>query len=166
MEATLSGNTGKSLKEFLKEYLENMSFEEVETCELNKMKYNAFKVCEEVSHRVDGGVAPGGYIKAWVTPDEDSLFFWDQKRLHHYLANKDNQSEVSIPGENYYRKVENFMKNHFVMGEKYSEFLKFSCQETCNFLINMAGMMKFVNEFQSHFLITLVKINSNICMCL
>ena len=25
------------------------------------------------------------------------------------------------------------MKNHFVMGEKYREFLKFSCQETCNF---------------------------------
>ena len=93
-----------------------MSFEEVETCELNRMKYNAFKVCEEVSQRVDAGVAPGGYIKAWVTPDEDSLFFWDQKHLHHYLANKDN-----------------FMKNHFVMGEKYSEFLKFSCQETCNF---------------------------------
>ena len=110
-----------------------MSFEEVETCELSRMKYNAFKVCEEASQRVDGGVAPGGYIKGWVTPDEDSLFFWDQKHLHHYLANKDNQSEVSIPRENYYRKVENFMKNHFVMGEKYSEFLKFSCQETCNF---------------------------------
>ena len=93
-----------------------MSFEEVETCELSRMKYNAFKVCEEASQRVDGGVAPGGYIKGWVTPDEDSLFFWDQKHLHHYLANKDN-----------------FMKNHFVMGEKYSEFLKFSCQETCNF---------------------------------
>ena len=55
------------------------------------MKYNAFKVCEEVSQRVDGGVAPGSYIKAWVTPDEDSLFFWDQEHLHHYLANKDNQ---------------------------------------------------------------------------
>ena len=50
--------------------MENMSFEEVETCELNRMKYNAFKVCEEVSQRVDGGVVPGGYIKEWVT-----LFF-------------------------------------------------------------------------------------------
>ena len=112
-----------------------MSFEEVETCELNRMKYNTFKVCEEVSQRVDRGVAPGGCIEVWVTLDEDSLFFWDQKHLHHYLANKDNQSEVSIPGENYYvnYKVENFMKNHFIKGEKYSEFLKFSCQETCHF---------------------------------
>ena len=97
------------------------------------MKHNAFKVCEEVLQRVDSGIASGGYIKAWVTPDEKYLFFWDQKYLHHYLANKDNHSEVSIPGENYYRKVENFMKNHFIMGEKCSEFLKLGCQETCDF---------------------------------
>ena len=43
------------------------------------------------------------------------------------------QSEISIPGENYYRKVENVMKNHFIMDEKYSEFLKFTCQETADF---------------------------------
>ena len=110
-----------------------MSFEEVETCKLSRMKYNAFKVCEEASQRVDGGVAPGGYIKGWVTPDEDSLFFWDQKHLHPYLTNKDNQSEVSIPGETYYRKIKKYMKNHFIMGEKYREFLKFSFQEPCDF---------------------------------
>ena len=34
-------------------------------------------MCEEVSQRVNGGVAAGGYIKVWVTPDEDSLFFWN-----------------------------------------------------------------------------------------
>ena len=51
-----------------------MSSKEDETCELNRMKHNAFKMCEEVSQRVDGGMAPGGYIKAWVTPDENSLF--------------------------------------------------------------------------------------------
>ena len=110
-----------------------MSSKKAEICELNRMKHNAFKVCEEVLQRVDSGVASGGYIKAWVTPDEKYLFFWDQKYLHQYLANKDNHSEVSIPGENYYRKVENFMKNHFIMGEKYSEFLKLGCQETCDF---------------------------------
>ena len=113
-----------------------MSSEEAETCELNRMKHNTFKVCEEVSQRVDGGVASGGDIKAWVTPNEDSwqsLFFWDQKHLHHYLANKGNPSEVYIPGEDYYRKVKNFMKDNFIMVEKYSEFLKFSCQETCDF---------------------------------
>ena len=89
------------------EDLVRISSKEAETCEFNRMKHNAFKVCEEVSQRVDGGVAPGGYIKAWVTPDKDN-----------------NQSEVSFPGENYYRKVENFMKDHFRMGEKYSEFLR------------------------------------------
>ena len=50
-----------------------MSFEEVETCKLNRMKCNAFKVCKDVSQRVDGDVAPGGCIKAWVTPDKDSI---------------------------------------------------------------------------------------------
>ena len=56
-----------------------MTSEDTKTWELNRMKHNAFKVCEEVSQRFDGGAAPGGYIKAWVTLDEDSLFFWDQK---------------------------------------------------------------------------------------
>ena len=37
------------------------------------MKCNAFKVCKDVSQRVDGDVAPGGCIKAWVTPDKDSI---------------------------------------------------------------------------------------------
>ena len=63
-----------------------MSSEKAETCELNRMKHNAFKVCEEVLQRVDEGVASGGYIKARVTPDEDRLFFWDQKYQHYYLA--------------------------------------------------------------------------------
>ena len=64
----------KKFKRIPNEDLESMSSKEDETCELNRMKHNAFKMCEEVSQRVDGGMARGGYIKAWVTPDENSLF--------------------------------------------------------------------------------------------
>ena len=146
METTLKVNIGKSLKEFLMKTWK-MSSKKAEICELNRMKHNAFKVCEEVLQRVDSGVASGGYIKAWITPDEKYLFFCDQKYLHHYLANKDNYSEISIPGENYYRKVENFMKNHFIMGKKYSEFLKLGCQETCDFC-NKYGWYDEICEIQ------------------
>ena len=167
----------KKFKGIPNEDLERMSSEEAETCESNKMKHNAFRVCEEVSQRADGKVAPGGSIKACVTADKDVLFFWDQKHLHHYLANKENQSEVSIPGDNYYRKVENFMKDHFIIGEVFSEFLKFSCQETCDFCNKYGWYDETCEQIPceqiqgeqkpvSHFLITSVKINSNICMYL
>ena len=39
-----------------------MSFKEAETYKLNRMKNNAFNVCEEVLQRVDESKAPGGYI--------------------------------------------------------------------------------------------------------
>ena len=94
--------------------------------ELERMKNNAFHVAKEVAERVDGGVAPGGYIKSFVTLEEDKLFFWDKKYLTAFTERK--PSEV-VPGQNYFSKVEEFTKLHAVVGEKYIEFIKFGCKD-------------------------------------
>ena len=54
------------------------------------------------------------------------------------------------------------MREHFEMVEKTGSFLSLVAKKLVIFVINIAGLMKFMNEFQSHFLITLVKINSSI----
>ena len=69
------------------------------------------------------------------------------------------------------------MKDHFIIGEMFSEFLKFSCQETCDFCNKYGWYDETCEQIPceqiegeqkpvSHFLITSVKINSNICMYL
>ena len=99
---------------------------ELEEMELKRMKNNAFYVAKEVAERVDGDVAPGGYIKSFVTLQENKLFFWDKKYLAAFTERK--LSEV-VPGHNYFSKIEEFTKLHVVVGEKYIEFIKFGCKD-------------------------------------
>lgn len=88
------------------------------------MKYNAFKVCEEVATRVDGAVAPGGFLKAFVSTDISELFFWDKEYLTNYIANSTKKTITLVPGYHYYKKIDTFLGSHFIKGEKYLEFLK------------------------------------------
>ena len=39
------------------------------------MEYNAYKVCEEISSRIDGARGLGGYLKCYVSVKADELFF-------------------------------------------------------------------------------------------
>eukprot|EP00112_Aurelia_sp_Birch-Aquarium-sp1_P004821 Seg1546.11 transcript_id=Seg1546.11/GoldUCD/mRNA.D3Y31 product="hypothetical protein" protein_id=Seg1546.11/GoldUCD/D3Y31 len=124
----------QSREESLKDIdVQTITTEELEQIELERMKFNAYKVSNEVSQRIDGAVAPDGYLKSFVTNDEKSLFFWDQHHLKQFTERK--QDEI-VPGHNYYLKVENFMELHVRSGEKYFEFIKYSCQNgdaSCDF---------------------------------
>ena len=96
--------------------LQKMSIEELEQTELQRMEYNAFKVCSEVSARID---------RAYVSLTAVQLFFSDheyfQTTLHY------PNLEKMAPGGVYYRKIEMFADHHVKRGAKYMEFLKFSC---------------------------------------
>ena len=56
--------------------LKNMSLEELEQSELERMEYNAFKVSTKICSRIDGARGPGGYLKAYVSSKLDELFFF------------------------------------------------------------------------------------------
>ena len=49
------------------------------------MKFNAFKVCEEVKNRCYGATAPGGYLKDFVSKPLDEIFFADKQYLEEYI---------------------------------------------------------------------------------
>lgn len=118
--------------------INNLTIDELEKNETDRMKFNAFKVCEEVAQRIDGEVAPQGFMKAYCTEDLKDLFFWDTRYLRDYLANKDAKNSKTMPGSHYYKSLQAFMDQHTRKGEKYLEYLKFSCKDNghiCTFCL-------------------------------
>lgn len=109
------------------EQLDGMTLEELEESEHQRMKYNAFKVCDEITLRTDGAPAPGGYMKAFTSEGSDDMFFCNEKYAWDYL-HASEQRKSTLPGRNYFDKVKTFGENHCKLGEKHIEFIKFSCK--------------------------------------
>ena len=106
-----------------------MPFETYQELEAKRMKYNAFKVAKEVSSRIDGSTAPGGYFSAYPSQISEDSFFSDGEFLNTYVNKKSNAAKESCAGSGYYSKLSKFMDDHFFVGLKYVEFIKFSCSE-------------------------------------
>ena len=110
---------GDSLKWKYKTVFSDLTQDEVESLtanditekELEVMKFNAFKVCEEVKNRCDGATAPGGYLKAFVSKPLDEIFFADKQYLEEYISRR--RGSV-VPGFHYYQKIDKFMELHFL----------------------------------------------------
>ena len=108
------------------EHFQNLSYEQMEKYELDRMKYNSFKVCEELVSRIDGAPGPGGYLKAYKSDQLHDLFFYDKSFLLNYHE-KSEKERKNLPGYFYYSKISNFMDGHFHIGMKYLEYLKDDC---------------------------------------
>ena len=91
--------------------------DELGEIEVQRMKHNAFSVCKEVAGRIDGSVAPNGYMEGYVSSDMDDLFYWATPYLKKYLEMKDHR-DLKLPGVHYYTELCNFIKNHIRIGEK------------------------------------------------
>ena len=114
--------------------LNEMSIEDLEKSELDRMKYNAYKVCEELTVRIDGAPGPGGYMKAYTSEKNENLFF----NNHSYLSSSDKNS-MSLPGCNYFKLIQTFMEQHFEIGEKYMEYVRYSCNSSSCLQCNETG---------------------------
>jgi hypothetical protein len=102
----------------------NITTSQLEELELERIKFNAFKVADGVAERIDCGVAPDGYMKSFASKDAHELFYWDKRYLLDYVERKNNEV---VAGYNYYSKLEDFSEKHVTIGEKYLEFVKFGC---------------------------------------
>ena len=71
-----------------------MSMNELEKHELQRMEYNAFKVCEELSMHIDGARDPGGYLKCYTSEKSDHMFFNDHKYLSQFLSAPESKKRV------------------------------------------------------------------------
>ena len=127
----------KLLNEFTPEQLARMPLEQFQNLELKRMQYNANKVAEEVAARIDGAAAPGGYLTGYSSENPDDIFFGDSEFLTSYTNPKSVASKDETAGSAYYSKLSDFIDSHFVIGHKFLEFKKFSCQDyapsTCEF---------------------------------
>ena len=111
------------------EQISAMSFDELEKGEHDRMKYNAFKVCEELTYRIDGATAPGGFMKAYTSQDSDDLFFNNHDHLKAFLSTTDIKgNKKQCPGWNYFTMLKTFFDQHVEVGEKYMEYVKCTCE--------------------------------------
>jgi hypothetical protein len=103
-----------------------MSFEELENSELERMKFNAFKVCNELMFRIEAVPAPGGYMKAYTLERNEYLFFNNHQLSKNYVAASEN-TRMALPGSHYFKMLETFIEKHFEIGEKYLEYVRYAC---------------------------------------
>lgn len=108
--------------------LKRMSLEELQAAEEKRMVHNARMVCKEIQSKLDGAVAPNGYMKAFTNLSTEELFFNDAEFLDMFLS-KGVRERPESPGGHYYAKVLSFLKSHCHAGEKYLEFVKGACEK-------------------------------------
>ncbi|XP_070539440.1 uncharacterized protein [Ptychodera flava] len=93
----------------------------------NAMESNAFRVATDLACRVDDAPGPGGdFMKSYVTPKQDRQFFFDKPYLDRFTAASKGQKKM-VPGHAYYTKLQQFIDDHYEIGDLYMEFLKFDC---------------------------------------
>ena len=66
--------------------IEEMSLAEIEDTELKRMEYNAFKVCDDLTCRIDGAPVPNGYMKSYTSQKNEELFFSNHQRMKEFLG--------------------------------------------------------------------------------
>ena len=98
------------------EQIEEMPLAEIGDTELKRMEYNGFKVCDDLTCRIDGAPVPNGYMKSYTFQKNEKLFF--------------SNSSESVPGCHYFKKVHDFIDIHFEVGEKYMEFVRYCCSDS------------------------------------
>ncbi|XP_065130789.1 uncharacterized protein [Paramisgurnus dabryanus] len=91
------------------------------------MENNAWAVAEEVRLRIDQSPAPAGFTRALTVEKTELQFFYNREFLQRYMTSGKTQRS-SVPGHNYFQKIESFIDRHFEIGELYMEFLKGSCK--------------------------------------
>ena len=93
--------------------IQSLTAQEIGNLEADRMKLNAFRVCEEVSFPLKGDTGPGGYLKSYVTKELGELFLFDEEYLDNHLP----EPYSIVPGSNYYRKLKQFINNRCRKGE-------------------------------------------------
>jgi hypothetical protein len=118
--------------------LSQMTIEDLEKSELDRMKYNAYKVCDELTVRIDGAPAPGGHMKAYSSEKSENLFFNNHGYLKDYISSSD-KTRMSLPGANYFKLIQTFMEQHSEVGEKYMEYVRYCCNSSSWLHCNESG---------------------------
>ena len=81
--------------------MQKMTFVELERQELERMKFNAFKVREELTSTVDGARMLNGFMKSQTSLPISKLFFNNEEYLKRFITAA-LAKILLIPGYNYF----------------------------------------------------------------
>lgn len=97
--------------------LEKMTIQDIENLEEEFTQKNVLKVCCDVKDRIHMEPGPANDLMlAFVDDTKKNHFFYNTDHLVEYhKAGKEKRR--TLPGYNYFKKIENFMDNHSVRGE-------------------------------------------------
>ena len=110
--------------------MQKRKFEELECHELERMQFNAFKVCNELASKMNGTPILNGFMKSKTSFPKSKLFFNNKGYLKN-VHNSNSSKTDFIPSYHYFLTLQNFTNKHFKVGKKYLEFLQSPCVDTC-----------------------------------
>ena len=118
----------------------SLTTEDVEILKQYANKKNSWRVAHELRNRVDDEPGPAGdYMKAYLTlPESDQFFSFNGSYLKEYVAATSISKKHSVPGHNYFSKMDSFIQIHVILGEMYLEFRKGRCLDkgrSCEFCL-------------------------------
>lgn len=90
------------------------------------MKFNAFKVSNELTIKIDSAPVLNEFMKS-----QTSLPFFNNEEYFKTFIQELQLKKIFNPGFNYFSVLQNFINKHFEDKEKYLKFLKSPSLDTC-----------------------------------
>ena len=102
--ATIEWETLKQYQGMTEDEIKDMSLEDFEAHENEKMTKNAWIVAEELVKRIDGAPALGEYIHCHLSEEPSKMFFFNKDNLQAY-QNASKEKKKSVPGSVYIQPI-------------------------------------------------------------
>ena len=125
---TLDWEHYKRFQDMSEDSIANLTRQDYEKYEEQRMEKNAWRVASQLAERIDGAPVLSDYIHASVSERAEDSFFFNGEYLSEYMKKSVNNRN-DMPGSAYIRKILEFNEKHVESGELYAEFLKGSCKE-------------------------------------
>ena len=126
--ATLQWNKHPRFYNMSDEEISQLTVQDYDTHEQERMEKNAWWVSKELSLRIDGAPVFNEYIHSFVTVKPEEAFFFNREYITQYNKSS-GESQTETPGYYYCAKIVKFIKDHYRVGELYMEFIKDGCKE-------------------------------------
>ena len=120
-----------------------MTMEEYEKHERARMERNAWLVAHDLSSRLDGAPVLSSYIHGLISEKSEDHFFFNKEELKAF-HNASTATSKSVPGAAYFEKINVFIRNHYVHGELFMEYLKGACETSTGQLCDFCSSTHWV----------------------
>ena len=107
----------------------NMTLHEYEAHEVKRMEMNAWFVTNELRDRIDGAPVFNEYINAYTTEESHNAFFLSKDLLKRYQSQQGDKQKM-LPGYHYIHQMNQFIQQHYHVGELFMEYIRGGCTES------------------------------------